>query len=260
MKNQLVLLALLTLAGCAQQPANNATPASQQTSTANTSDETNRARIHTELAADYFTRTQYAIALEELRDALSSNNRYAPAYNMMGLVYMELKEDKPAEDNFLRAIALAPGESETRNNYGWFLCTRNRISEALTQFNIALTNPLYPSPERALTNAGICSLKANDMSAAQGYFERALKFQPNQAQALAQLAALYYQQGRYTESKTLLARYFEVSQPTAATLWLGVRLARQTGNRDDEASYGFQLRKRFADAPETRLLMNGQYQ
>jgi type IV pilus assembly protein PilF len=39
-----------------------------------------------------------------------------------------------------------------------------------------------------------------------------------------------------------------------------VRLARQTGDRDDEASYGFQMRKRFADAPETRLLLNGQYQ
>ncbi len=254
------LLAMLVLSGCAQNPGNQAAPATQQTSTANSSDETNRARIHTELAADYFTRTQYSVALEELREALSSDNRYAPAYNMMGLVYMELKEDKPAESNFLRAIALAPGESETHNNYGWFLCTRNRIPEALTQFNIALANPLYPSPERALTNAGICSLKANNISAAQAYFERALKRQPNQPQALSQLATLYYQQGRYTEAKTLLARYFEVSPPTAATLWLGVRLARQTGDRDDEASYGFQMRKRFADAPETRLLLNGQYQ
>jgi len=258
--NKLAALLLTLLLGACAQPPGADMSSSQQTSTSNVSEAQNRARIHTELAADYYTRGQYAIALEELRDAISSDNRYAPAYTMFGLVYMELHEDKTAESNFRRAIELAPNESETHNNYGWFLCTRNRFEPAIAQFNEALRNPLYPSPERALTNAGICSLKAGNQTAAETYFERALKRQPNQPQALTQLADIYYRQGRYSEARTLLTRYFDDNQSSPAALWLGVRLARKMGDRNAEASYGLQLRKRFADSPETRLLLNGQYQ
>jgi len=253
-----VLLVGLLLGGCAQPPGADLA-GSQQTSAAN-SEAQNRARIHTELAADYYTRTQYAIALQELRDAISADSTYAPAYNMFGLVYMQLHEDKTAESNFLHAVQLAPNDSETHNNYGWFLCTRGRYDPAVAQFNMALRNPLYPSPERALTNAGVCSLKAGDQEAAIAYFNRALKFQPNQPQALSQLAEIYFRQGRYAESRTLLLHYFDVSRPSAEALWLGVRLMRKMGERNAEANYGFQLRKNFPDAPETHLLLSGQYE
>lgn len=249
----------LLLSACAQPPGAD-TSNSQQTSTANVSAGQNRARVHTELAAGYFTRAQYAIALEELRAAISADNRYAPAYNMLGLVYMELREDKPAEENFRRAIQLAPNESESHNNYGWFLCTRNRIEPALAEFNEALRNPLYSAPERALSNAGICALKAGKVSAAEGYFTRALRIQPSQPGALASLAEIYYRQERYTESRALLSRYFEASQPTPATLWLGVRLARKLDDRNAEASYGLQLRKRYSNSAETQSLLRGQYE
>lgn len=255
----LFLIAML-LSACAQQPTEVDASRAQQTSTDNVKPGQNRARVHTELAAGYFTRAQYAIALEELRAAISADNRYAPAYNMRGLVYMELREDKAAEENFLRAIQLAPNESESHNNYGWFLCSRNRIEPALAEFNEALRNPLYPSPERALSNAGVCALKAGNLPAAEGYFTRALGAQPTQPQALAQLAEIYYQQGRYTESRALLSRNLALNQPTAATLWLGVRLARKMDDRNAEASYGLQLRKRFSNSAETRLLMRGQYE
>lgn len=229
------------------------TPISQQT------DEQTRARIHTELGAAYFSRGQYTVALEELHDALSADSNYAPAYGVMGLVYMELREDKPAESNFRRAMELAPGESEIHNNYGWFLCTRNKYDDAMTQFNIALSNPLYSAPEHALTNAGICSLQANKPDIAQGYFEKSLKYQPNQAQALTKLAQLYYQQGRLLEAKTLIDRFFDNNKPTPEALWLGIRLARKQNNKDAEASFSLQLRRMFADSPETQLLLQGKY-
>jgi type IV pilus assembly protein PilF len=219
----------------------------------------NRARIHTELGANYFSRGQYAIALDELREALSADNKYATAYGIMGLVYMDLKEDKPAEDNLKHALDLAPADSDIHNNYGWFLCTRARYDEAMTQFNISLANPLYDTPERALSNAGICSLKAGKPEQAQGYLERSLKFQPNQAQALSTLAQIYYQQGRYTETRVLVDRFFANNNPTTEALWLGVRLARKQGNKDSEASYALQLRRLFADAPETQLLLQGKF-
>lgn len=257
--NKIKLLLTLLLSFITFSTALAMAESSQPISLANQTNEQNRARIHTELGAGYFSRGQYAVALEELRDALSADDRYAPAYGMMGLVYMELREDKPAEDNFKRAMELAPSESEIHNNYGWFLCTRNRYDEAMHQFNIALANPLYPSPERALSNAGICSLKANKPEAAQAYLERSLKYQPNQAQALTQLAQIYYKQGRLLEARTMIDRFFENNQPTSEALWLGVRLARKQNDKDAEASYGLQLRRRFADSGETQLLLQGKF-
>lgn len=222
--------------------------------------EQKRARIHTELGAAYFSRAQYAVALDELREALSSDDRYATTYGIMGLVYMELKEEKPAEDNFRRAIELAPGNSDIRNNYGWYLCTRKRYDESLVQFNMALGNPLYTTPERALTNAGICSMQANKIEQAQGYLEKSLKLQPNQAQALTKLGQIYFQQGRYFEAHSLVDRFFANNQATSEALWLGVRVARKQGNKDEEASFALQLRRLFADAPETQLLLQGKFE
>ena len=254
-------LSLTFLIGMLTYTANTAlAESSQPTSMANETSEQNRARIHTELGAGYFSRGQYAVALEELRDALSADSNYATAYGIMGLVYMELHEDKPAEDNFRRAMDLAPGESEIHNNYGWFLCTRNRYDEAMTQFNIALGNPLYPSPERALTNAGICSLQVNKPDIAQAYLEKSLKYQPNQALALTKLAQIYFQQRRLLEARTLIERFFDNNQPSPEALWLGVRLARKQNNKNAEASYGLQLRRLFANSPETQLLLQGKYE
>jgi type IV pilus assembly protein PilF len=224
------------------------------------SNEQKRARIHAELGAAYFNRGQYAVALDELREALSADNRYATTYSIMGLVYMELKEEKPAEDSFRRAIELAPADSDIRNNYGWYLCTRKRYDESLVQFNTALGNPLYSTPERAMTNAGICSLQAGKTEQAQAYLESSLKLQPNQAQALSTLGDIYYKQGRNFEARTLVDRFIANNQPTAEILWLGVRVARKQGDKDAEASLALQLRRMFADSPETQLLLKGKFE
>jgi len=56
-----------------------------------------RARAFTELASAYYARAQYKVALDELRKAITADNRYGPAYNIYGLIYMELAEDKLAE-------------------------------------------------------------------------------------------------------------------------------------------------------------------
>ncbi len=257
-----LLLAILFSQGMTQAArADNSQPYMQNgvtdtTSTANLQEE--RARIHTELGAGYYSRGQYAVALDELHQALDSNNRYAPAYDIMGLVYMALNEDKPAEDNFQRALDLAPNEPEIHNNYGWYLCNRKQVPEALKQFGIAIANPLYSKPQSALTNAGICSLKIGKNTDAQAYFEKSLHYDGNQPEAQTELAKLYYQQGRYTEANQLIANLID-DQPSPTLLWLGLRIARKTNDHNAESSDGLALRNRFPDAPETQLLLQGKY-
>lgn len=248
----LLLSGLLT--ACAQTPvASSASPGVNDAVS-------QRAQIHTELAAHYYTRGQYAVALGELRIALADDARYAPAHNMLGLVHAELKELPQAEASFRRAIELAPSYSDVRNNFGYFLCQRGRHDEGLAQFDAALQNPLYASPEIALANAGVCSVAKGDLTRAGDYLQRALARVPNQPMALRASAELDFLRGHPLAARNTLFKLAELTELDAAALWLGVRIERKLGDRAAEASFGAQLRRRFPDAPQTRLLINGIYE
>lgn len=250
------VIAAASLAGCAGQPAGESGVQASQVETENRQ----RARAFTELATAYYARAQYKISLDELRKAITADSRFGPAYNIYGLIYMELAEDRLAEENFRRAIEIDRGDSEARNNYGWFLCARGRYDEGLEQFTQALRNPLYASPEQAMANAGLCAERKGDLALAEANLQRALKLQPDNPSTLLKLAGMRYRQGQWAETQRLLQRHTELAPPTAESLWLGVRVERRLGGREQEAAYGLQLRKRFPDAPETRRLQAGQYE
>lgn len=257
MKKWIGILAAALLAGCAVQPTDSGSGVAD---TQVDSESRQRARAFTDLAGAYLARGQYKVALDELRKAITADNRFGPAYNIYGLIYMELAEGKLAEENFRRAIELDRGDSEARNNFGWFLCTRGRYDEGLEQFSTALRNPLYAHPEQAMANAGLCAEKKGDLALAEANLLKSFKLQPDNPNTVLKLAGLHFRQGRIMETQRLLGRHAELAPPTAESLWLGVRLERKLGDRAQEAAYGLQLRKRFPDSNEARLLLTGQYE
>lgn len=259
MKKWIVVVAAALMAGCAGQQPIGEGGGGVSSSQADT-ESRQRARAFTDLAGAYFTRAQYKIALDELRKAIIADNRFGPAYNIYGLIYMELAEDKLAEENFRRAIELDRNDSEARNNYGWFLCTRGRYDEGLAQFSAALRNPLYAQPEMAMANAGQCAEKKGDLALAEANLMKSLKLQPDNPGTVLKLAGLHFRQGRLAETQRLLDRHAELALPTAESLWLGVRLERKLGDKAQAAAYALQLRKRFPDSNEARLLRSGQYE
>ncbi|HEY8887588.1 MAG TPA: type IV pilus biogenesis/stability protein PilW [Gallionella sp.] len=217
------------------------------------------AKVHTELAGLYYQRAQLGIALDELSQALKADSSYAPAYNVRGLVNMALREDKDAEADFKRSLHLDDTNSDTHNNYGWFLCQHDRAKEAIPQFMAALKNPLYTTPGLAYLNAGLCSRKAGNNKDAEDFLQKALQVQPESTQVLFALADLKFSNADYFSAK----KYFsDLSQKTdnltAEQLWLGVRINRKIGDRNTEASYAMQLRNRFPDARETQMLIHGE--
>jgi type IV pilus assembly protein PilF len=247
---------------CEQMPATGSgsgasSPESQGTQPV--TDASQRAKTFTDLAAAYFQRGQFKVALGEVRKAIGADNRYGPAYNVLGLIYMELAEDQLAEENFRKAVELDRSDSEAHNNYGWFLCTRGRYDEGLSQFTDALRNPLYSTPEQSLANAGLCSEKKGDLEKAESSLTKAMKLQPDYPLALVSLARLTYRQGKLAEAGSLLSRYHQVAAATSESLWLGVQLERKLGNKDQQAAYATQLHKNFPDSPEDVLMMSGQY-
>lgn len=217
------------------------------------------AKVRTELAAAYYERTQYAIALQELAVALQADSDYAPAYTVRALIRMALHEDEQADADFRRSLYLDDTSSDARNNYGWFLCQRGREKESLKQFQLALKNPLYTTPEMAYANLGVCAKKAGLLKEAENNLLRALALRPGMQEALYGLAELSYDNGDFAGAKSYFLRFSQSERELdAQQLWLAVRIERKMRDRNSEASYALQLRKRYPDSRETQLLLQGQ--
>lgn len=253
------LIMVAVVAGCAgvsREAAQSAEqPVSQQTAT---SDIQLRAKVHTELGSLYMQRGNMGVALEEARAALSADADYAPAHSLMGLVYMQLHENVAAEKSFEQALSLAPGDPETNNSYGWFLCQTGREQRSLQYFQKAIKSPLYATPAMPYANAGICSLRLKDDKAAEEYFTKALRLDATNNQAIFFLADIAFRHDRLAEARQRLAELQAESSPES--LWLAVRIERKAGDRDAEARYSSLLRRKFSGSPEQLKLMQGRYE
>ena len=258
-----LLIAYGMLAGCAHNPAPSATQANTVetgTLTGDMGDPRNRARIHTELASAYFERGNMGVALEELRTALEADRNYAPAYNVLGLVHMDLRENGVAQQHFEHALTLTPNDPDINNNYGWFLCQTGREEQSIAYFLLALKNPLYSTPARSYINAGLCSIRKNKERDAFEYFERALKSEPDNLQALLNLATIQYKRGQLEAARGFVGRFNKLVEPTAESLWLALRIERKLGDRPAENTLAVQLRRRFAGSPEYQDMLKGRFE
>lgn len=219
-----------------------------------------RAKAHTDLAGAYYELGNLSVALEEVRLAVASDSTYAPAYNVQGLINMDLKDNAAAEASFQRGLKLASQDPDLNHNYGWFLCQTGRVDESLKWFMNAVRNPLYATPARSYTAAGRC-LRAKNPQEAATYFERALRLDPNHVQAMLPYAEVLYRRGELSQAKAVVGRYHQLqSDPTAESLWLALRIERKLGDRNSENSYAAQLRRRYANSNEYRSLQRGEYE
>jgi type IV pilus assembly protein PilF len=257
MRRLLYPLLAATLLGCAA-PTPELT-VETGTNQGEAGDPRNRARLHTELAALYFSRRNMAVALEELRIALAADPTFAPTHGMFGLVYMELRENQMAEQSFRNGLRISPQDPDLNHNYAWFLCQTGREAESIKFFLVALRNPLYSTPWRSHSAAGTCSMRYGQVKDAEGFFERALKDEPDELASLLQLAQIRYGQARFEDARKLVARFNKLVEPTAASLWLALRVERKLGERVAETSFANQLRRRHPGSNEYQLLQRGEY-
>ncbi len=216
-----------------------------------------RATIRLQLAANYYQQRQYTVAIDETKRALQSDPDSALAYGMLGLIYMDIGDLAQAEANFGRALRLEPQNPEINNNYGWYLCRNGRERDAVPYFERAAGEKLYATPALPLQNAGICLMQVRDYRQAETFLRRSFEVDAANPVVKYQLARLYLIQRQPDRAKFyygLLERDFEA---TAETLWLGLRIARQSGDPRTERQLGEQLTRKYPNSREASLLRRG---
>jgi type IV pilus assembly protein PilF len=218
-----------------------------------------RASIRLQLAVGYYQDGKFAFALDELKQALALDPNYADVHTVLALVYNELHEDAKAEQSFQQALQLEPANSDLNNNYGWYLCQHGREKESLAYFDNALKNPLYTQKAKPLQNSGVCAAKMGDNVAAEEYFRRSFEIDPTGSVSAYNLANIYYGRKDYTRARFYVTQVNNGTSPTPASLWLGIRIERRLGNRNNEAALENQLDRLFADSREAQMRKRGNY-
>jgi type IV pilus assembly protein PilF len=216
-----------------------------------------RAQLHVEIAAGFFERGQMEVALQELETARKIDPKNPLIYNIYGLVYAMLGQDQKSEQYFQQALELGADNSEIRQNWGWYLCTHGRAKDSIAEFEFALRNPLYKTPDIALVNAGKCSEEIGDRRRADEFYKRALTVNPNNATAAYSISLLAYREARLDEARAFMKRVMQQQTPPPDALYLGMCIERKLGDRPSEASYVSQLRNRYPDSAEAKAIPPG---
>jgi len=212
------------------------------------------ADIYVGLAVAYLQTGDTATALRKIRRGLALDPDNARAHTVIALTYERLEETDLASQHYLQSIELDPRDPFTRNAYGSFLCNLGRYADSVEQFDAALSNPLYETPEVALTNAGTCTRRAGKLDVSEQYLRRALRLDPQLANALIEMAEVGFEKGDYREARDYLKRFLAVAAPTPRSLWLGYRVETMLGDRAGAADHELILRTKFPNAVEVELL------
>jgi type IV pilus assembly protein PilF len=241
----LALVMLAALTGCGGMGVKGEDPGRAKASPAD---------LYVEMAAEYLRLGQLDAAFERARQAIAQDNGNARAHYVMALVYQRLNETESATKEFQAAMRLAPNDPVFLNAWGTVLCTRGEYREALAHFERALEDPLYSTPELALTNAADCARRAGRGAQSEAYLSRALKRNPLYPPALLAMARRAYESGDYNGARGYLSRYGQVGQPSPAVLLLAAQVERRLGNAANAKKIEAALRERYPGAPETLQL------
>ena len=244
------LVAAVLLAGCQSNPPG-------QTSAARAEEREKLAGLHTQLGVEYMREGNLELAVKKLEKALEVSPGFVDALNAQGLLYARLGETEKAESAFQAALRRAPANSFALNNYGQFLCQQKRYADGEARFLEAVKNPLYETPEVALTNAGLCALAAGKAAQAETHLRSALERNPSIPPALLAMAQIASERGDFPDAQRYLGRWQQAAPQTARALALGIRIERALGNQDKVASYELALRNQFPDSPEAGELARG---
>ena len=212
------------------------------------------ARIHTELGQRYMASGDLQTSLEKLTKALQFDDNYAPAHTVIAVLYERINKPAEAEQHYRKAVALEPGKGAPNNNLGVFLCQTGRTAEANQYFQKAIADPFYQTPDVALTNAGMCLLRENNVAGAEANFRDAIARNPKNAEALFQLANALYLNKDAFRARAFLQRFDALEQPSAAGLKLGHDIESSLGNPEGALTYSKRLLSQFPDSEQARAL------
>jgi tetratricopeptide (TPR) repeat protein len=206
--------------------------------------------VNIQLALDYLKRNRPLRAEEACRDYLNKHPGCADHFRLLSLALMKQGRAAEAEEQLRFALALKPDFPQLYEDLGSALAMQSRFEEAIPEFEKAIRlQPALPlaqkklgealaaigqgeeadeafqgyidsAPERADFIKGIELKKADKQDEAIQVFRDLLKRNPNNVNAMRQLALSYWQDKDRLEDAQALLRRATQTTPDFTEAWL----------------------------------------
>jgi len=213
--------------------------------------ESDNAMAHAKLAQGYLSQKQYAVAKEELDEALRINPNHSQSNYVMALLMLELQQYEVSEGHFARAIDADPDNSAAAHDFGTYLCQTGRERDAVKYFDIATSNPLFDQAVLSYMRAGECLARIKDPTA-ETYLQRALGINSQLGPALYQLALIKYEAAEYLSARAYIQRFLAINNPQPASLLLAYKIESSLNATDFANEYRSQLLEQFPGSQQAR--------
>jgi type IV pilus assembly protein PilF len=249
------LLALA--AACALAACNHNQPAYERPVRTYKKQPAQAAVANMQLAIEYMKLNKLANARDCIERALSEDSSNPDVQATAALVYERLNDPGKAERSYENAMRLGKNEPRIANSFAGFLCRTGKTAAGEKMFNEVARNPLYPTPEVALVNAGVCVRSAGNLLDADRYFAKALAIRPNMPEALLQQGNVAFDRGDAAQARDIVQKFLAVNPPIPEILWLGFRAQRKLGDTVAAAVYARRVQAEFPNSVQAQNMRNG---
>ena len=215
-----------------------------------------RAQLHAEIAAGFYERGQMDVALQELDRGGEDRPHDREDLQRLRPRLRDARQGRRRRAEFPQALELAPNDSEIRQNWGWYLCTHGQASESIPEFEQAMRNPLYKTPEIALINAGSAPCRSA-RTARRGVLRACAERFPNNPQAAFSLSQLAYKKGRLDDARALMKPVMQQNNRPPMRWRSACASSASSAIAARRPRYVSQLRNRYPDSAEAKSIVTG---
>lgn len=156
-----------------------------------TSENKTQSEAHYKVGLAFMKENKFQDAFVEFQKSIQANPDNKNALNALGLIHLKFEDYDKAEQSFLDALDVDENFSDAYHNLGAVYSSRKKWDKAIPQFERALKNPLYESPERTYYNLGNAYYRIKKYRVALKQYESALKRSPQFYPAYYGIALCY---------------------------------------------------------------------
>jgi type IV pilus assembly protein PilF len=165
--------------------------------------------LHYEIAVQNLVKSPQ-IALKEADEALKFDPGNAEAWHIKALVlHQSFQRLEEAQVSYAKALSLKTPFSEARTNLGNLYMDQKRYDDAITEYQVALSDVMYPTPYIPQGNMGWAWFRKGDSKQAIELLKAALSVNPKYCLGELWLGEVYEAAGNTPESCKYFARFRE---------------------------------------------------
>jgi len=159
-----------------------------------------KAEVYYGQGTNELVKKNYAQALAYLIKSKELNPKDSKTRNNLGMAYYFRDQVELAEQELKAAISIDDKNSDAHLNLGSIYMEKNKLKEARIQFEYALKDLTFPNQYRNYYNLGILSLKEGDRREAFDYLAKAIKEKLDYCPAHFKLGEMYAEEFRYKQA------------------------------------------------------------